>query len=87
MTLDRNDYDALVDEAAYHEANIYENYSGRAMYGDVCFGVYGRITIGEANEIIKNALPDKFEDIIVAATSDNLGLDTIYYYPGVKFDF
>ena len=87
ITLDRTDYNSLTAVAEEYEASIYVHYSGRAMYGDTCMGIYGNIDAGDASQIILNALgTEMLADIIVNTRIDSLGLGTIYYYPGVKFD-
>jgi hypothetical protein len=88
IVLDKTDFNSLAAVAEEYEASIYKDYSGRAMYGDICMGIYGDIDEGDANQIILNALGNEMlGDIIVNTRSDNLGLGTIYYYPSVRFDF
>ena len=76
-------HDAAV-AADLEESAIYENYSGRAMYGEQCFGiVYGNI-----NELLAFvfALPTEYQDLLAEtrAASDSMGRSMITYWPALK---
>lgn len=67
------------------DARPYKDYSGRAMYGDTCFGLTG--TIAQfAQFLIALALEDqehlarRFADTV---RTDSMGLSTIFYFPGI----
>lgn len=75
-------YTADLDEDA-----LYEGYSGRAMYGDTCFGIVSHsggeattftavlaLELGEVPRWLKNA------------RTDNMGLSMITYWPGVEVE-
>lgn len=77
-----------------YSSKIYEDYSGRGMYGEKCFGIVASnpgvasvfLTILAAAKVEKN--PEEFDaasDIHELAASmrlDNMGIDMIYYFPG-----
>ncbi len=78
-------------ETAAYEADldpdhaIYATYSGRAMYGDQCFGL---VHDGQG-ELLKFviALSREDEDAgdwLSGARSDSMGLSQITYWPGVQ---
>ena len=73
-------YDAGLDDEA-----LYEEYSGRGMYGRECFGIVG--TPGDAMAfLVALAKVDALDvDVIYMAKStrtDGMGLQTISYWPG-----
>jgi hypothetical protein len=53
--------------------SIYEDYSGRCMCGQTCMGVVIGRDSGGCEKKIDGRYP----------RTDNMGLDTIYYWPGV----
>jgi hypothetical protein len=64
------------------ELELYENYSGRGMYGSKTTGVTGSDIYGTISEIMCSATPE--ERVLVAEfltnmSKDNMGLDMIYY--------
>jgi hypothetical protein len=86
--LSLDDYENLVDICIDYDVEVYLDYSGRAMYGDVCFGFYGNIDTSEANSIVLRSFDDNdlAKKLLEKMTTDSLGLDTIYYFPGYVFD-
>lgn len=73
----------LVDNANDH-AEIYENYSGRGMFGSTTTGVVCDNPINlllVAVEYMKNENPEDVEDIEVPCQlrTDNMALQTIIY--------
>jgi hypothetical protein len=77
--------DALEGCGLDGEISIYENYSGRGMYGSECFG----IVCNESNFAqfcaAIGAATDGWGDWIYKVRSDSMGLSTIWYWPGVSF--
>ncbi len=53
--------------------SVYEGYSGRCMFGDVCLGIVGP-DIAEIKRVAK----------FKGARTDNMGLDYIVYWPDLK---
>ena len=77
-------YDAGLDEE-----DLYENYSGRAMYGDKCFGVVG--SIGDLVKFVLalssyDARGELGGDIdwVADVVTDGMGMQSIFYWPGVN---
>ena len=82
---------------AESEQAIRFNYSGRAMYGDTCFGVV--TDLSEALLVLKlarvfsgmNNWPGRDQEMIDIAfelaeniKADSMGRSTIYYWPSLK---
>lgn len=71
------------------EYEIYENYSGRGMFGRKCLGVVVKQGYSFLDFIINltRYLDDNdVEDAdfkLEGATYDNLGLDTVVYFPNI----
>ena len=69
--------------------SLYENYSGRGMFGRTCLGVIVQQNDSFMDFIIKltKYLDDNDVDDVdfklEGATYDNLGLDTIVYFPNI----
>lgn len=53
-------------------------YSGRGMYGATCFSITGK-----TSDLVRflRALPDEVGDELVDPTTDNMGLDIVFYWP------
>lgn len=62
------------------EASIYENYSGRAMYGKNCIGISYQGY--DYTEVIEFAI----ENGIKGAKVDSLGKGHIIYWPAITFE-
>ena len=86
MILTKEDYNNLENVCADYDAEIYQDYSGRGMYGETCFGFYGRLDMSDANDIITTAFEYDAFNMLKAVCVDDLGRDTIYYFPGYKFN-
>lgn len=59
------------------EASLYENYSGRSMYGKKCVG----ITTNNPTMIIEQAA----QFGILGAKLDSMGKDSIVYWPKIEY--
>ncbi len=64
--------------AAEIGGKVRENYSGRGMFGKICFGIIYR----DVQTIIEEAA----ERGLKGASQDNMGLDYIVYWPSVSKD-
>ena len=71
---------------------VYEQYSGRAMYGKNCFGIVTGAPGAELKlvvQLLQNVDNDEEKDIVMellenmseCVSSDSMGRDAIYYYP------
>ena len=87
VRLTRLEYERVVDEASYLGLeDVREDYSGRGMYGAGCFGIVAE-SLDEVVPILRKALGDTPAlDLLEAMTTDSMGLDTIYYFPGVRVE-
>ena len=87
---------ALEKNASKCDFDVRPTYQGRAMYGRTCVGLvsgYGAFWV--ATDVI--AIVSKMEDVseeerleliedIRSASSDNMGLDIIYYFRDISID-
>lgn len=69
---------------------FYENYSGRGMYGRTCVGVVTEdnaisLTLALFRFLVENEM-DMYEaeELLQCAKTDNMGYDTIVYFPRIK---
>lgn len=75
-----------------NQYELYENYSGRCMFGRTCLGVIVQQNDSFMDFIIKltKYLGDNDVDDVdfklEGATYDNLGLDTVVYFPNIGGD-
>jgi hypothetical protein len=79
--------DDLEDEliGLLDEVDVRTDYSGRGMYGATCFGLVVDKTdllVGLAlGQVLEGLGEDAFE-VLSNARTDNMGYDTIIYFPG-----
>lgn len=77
--------EALTD-AGLSEDFLYDGYSGRGMYGEICFGIICRT--GELIKFFASFIEiapwrvDLVNDLADALKNDALGRDIIFYFPG-----
>jgi hypothetical protein len=64
--------------AAWVGGTVYENYSGRFMFGDTCYGVVCEPFT------VKDAIKQGNKRRLGTARTDNLGLDMIVYWPDAR---
>lgn len=81
--------DQLEDELVglLDEVTIRNDYSGRAMYGETCFGIVTDQTdmvVGMALGGALNVFDIDPYDVVCRARSDNMGYDRIVYFPGFR---
>ena len=89
---------AIIREAAENEdCQIYEQYSGRGMYGSKCFGItvpqYSEVGVlqlffnilGELHNRNKEELINELLELDWKMSSDNMGLDMIYYFTNIQW--
>lgn len=69
------------------EVELYEGYSGRFMYGERCFGLTGSTTAiqGVMLELAFSDI-DLARELNRSSRQDNMGHDTIVYFPGYDLD-
>lgn len=87
-TLTRQETEA-VRWAASETGSLYEEYSGRGMYGATCFGVTGPTSV-LGRFLVALRMYDEHvelcEGLAEAATHDDLGLGSIWYFPGFRLN-
>lgn len=85
----------LVREFCEHNADkyyIYEKYSGKGMFGKQCTGIvvkHGNSFMSMIMELTQFLCDNDFDDMALefeGVTCDDLGLDTIVYFPYMKGD-
>jgi hypothetical protein len=97
-TLPRLLIETVVDQFA-GDIEIYEDYSGRGMYGATCFGLTCSgdviypffVELGaEVARVVESGDLDVYDDLAGdlarAARTDSMGRDTIVYFPGFSLD-
>lgn len=83
----RKAIESFVSENEQYE--LYENYSGRGMFGRSCLGVVIKQGYSFMDFIINltrymdNYDVDDIDFKLEGATYDNLGLDTVVYFPNI----
>lgn len=86
----RKAIESFVSENEQYE--LYENYSGRGMFGRSCLGVVIKQGYSFMDFIINltkymdNYDVDDIDFKLEGATYDNLGLDTVVYFPNIGGD-
>lgn len=83
------DSDILTDreDASPEDAYLTFDYSGRFMYGKTCFGIvggiseYGRFLVQLASTGPEGE--DAAHELAQRVSTDSMGLDSIFYFPGV----
>jgi hypothetical protein len=82
---------SYLDIAEDWDLEIHAAYSGRFMYGKTCFGVVGSITdllgfiAALAIKLNDDNMADVMFDCIVQdVRTDNMGYDTIFYFPSLS---
>ncbi|MFJ5532483.1 hypothetical protein [Streptomyces sp. NPDC093261] len=79
-----------LDQAELDEDALYEGYSGRGMFGEKCFGIVGNMTtfarfiVGIAAQDYEGA--EMAQLLADAVSSDNMGYDSIYYFPSYTIE-
>lgn len=85
IVLTEEQEERLRDAAEEYGVTFRDNYSGRGMYGDSCIGfVFDSGHMHGVTMALIDALGIDLANEITTSRTDNMGLDTIIYYPGVK---
>lgn len=88
MKLTSEDIEILEEFADGMDVTFYADYSGRGMYGDTCIG----FVTGELNRFLlefgaffneSNSLSFDIGPFAERIRTDNMGYDTIVYFPGI----
>lgn len=77
----------LLDLANYLDGEVYEDYSGRAMYGATCPGITADVTdvkVGFAIATLLGEVGDLAEIMADCTRTDNMGRSTIFYWPDIE---
>lgn len=90
MELSRWAKEHFMETASLCDVNIYDNYSGRGMFGESCLGVSGHEDdldsfvidlVAEAPKSVKSEL----RKLAKSVRKDQLGKGMIYYFPNYQF--
>jgi hypothetical protein len=91
--LSRDFLTGVVEDAGLEPDDVRWDYSGRGMYGKTCFGFVGGlrdlaaffVQLGQAEvQSPDTAEQDAAYCLAQALTSDDMGMSTIFYFPGVE---
>ena len=81
-----------------HDIELRESYSGRGMYGQTCIGVVGEpsgldefelalslltVTDDLDDEVNGHTVLNALVDVRDMRREDSMGMDRVYYYPGL----
>lgn len=83
--VDVDEIESVLWDADIDEESLYREYSGRYMYGSHCFGIVG--DAGDYGRFIAHLTKrneDLALDLALNVTTDNMGRDMIYYFPGFQ---
>lgn len=81
---DRGLLESVAWDASIDVESLYWTYSGRGMYSKVCFGIVGSLP-DYSQFLVQLALQgdgDLALELADRVVTDNLGRDTIFYFPG-----
>lgn len=95
-TLSPEEATAIRDLVEEHDCSIYEQYSGRFMYGAQCFGItisrHASVSAFQLGMLIGNLREDSTGNSIDLAeaydwkcSEDSLGMDQIIYFPNIQW--
>jgi hypothetical protein len=86
LTIDRGDIVNAARDAGLDESAIKADYSGRGMMGQECFGITcdaSQLLTFVAYYVRNYCEGDEIPGWLAQVQSDNMGYDTIWYFPGV----
>ena len=90
MKLTQEQQDLIVEFADDRDYSIRENYSGRCMYGSKCFGLVGASPSSMAMELAAFLVHNGEEELVSRMShqlrGDNMGLDSIIYFPSIEWN-
>lgn len=95
MEISREMLQSVLDDCGIEESQIRWDYSGRGMYGRVCFGFTGRyshlfefgIRLGIVQVDLESSdegVPLDLESFSADLCIDNMGYDYIFYWPNLQ---
>jgi hypothetical protein len=67
----------IISRATEMGLNVYHDYSGRGMFGKTCLGV-----VGSMQDL--DTLLSEIKGSAQGLRKDNMGMDYIYYWPGIE---
>lgn len=87
-TIDAGDASELDSLAEMHDMTLRNDYSGRGMYGDKCFGIdYWSTSAWDVAKFLMAALgQDRAFEIMESHHMDSMGMGYIHYFPGVTVE-
>lgn len=83
MKISREDFEQLE-----MDFQVRDDYSGRGMYGEKCFGIVGSLVdlLTMINVIIELGLNIHIETLARSPQQDNMGREMIYYFPNLQVE-
>jgi len=90
MKLTQEQQDIITEFAEDNDIKVYEQYSGRGMYGSKCFGLVGDDPVKMAMGLaVRLACDDNMElanRLSDCVRYDNMGLDSIVYFTRAEWN-
>lgn len=83
--------DEMIFDAGVEVTRVDNNYSGRSMFGRECFGIVSAerdIVIGAVLTMVLAEVDTGIDvlELVARARTDNMGYDTIIYFPGYSLE-
>jgi hypothetical protein len=90
MKLNQEQQDMILEFAEDKDCRVYEQYSGRCMYGSKCFGLVGDSISNMSMRLVifltRNGEEDLAERLYNNVRTDSMGLSSIIYFPNVEWN-
>lgn len=84
-SVERDVIESAMRDADLDEDKLYENYSGRFMYGHKCFGIVGGIEdYGKFLIQLTKVDYDLAWDLAQSVRTDDMGCESIFYFVGYQ---
>lgn len=83
-TIDRETVITAIEDAGLDPQALYDDYSGRGMYGKECFGIVVESTAEAVKFLIalaRNLEAELADELADNWTTDSMGYGTIVYFP------
>lgn len=92
MKLNETQRDLISDVLNVNQADVYDDYSGRSMYGKTCFGFTTeqylnpiQIMVDLTIVLVEEGEEELARTLSKNVCQDNMGLGTITYFPSVQW--
>jgi len=88
VMIEREFINDALDCAGLEDEQLRESYSGRGMYGKICFGIAG--DVGDLAKFLlalaRNGQDELADSLAYSLNTDGMGLKSIFYFPGYQVE-